>query len=110
MKCHKSSGGRGSGCVWILLGRLWCTCRVGHFGPHTAELCPKKECKEGSLCQDVVMSIIPGSVFSLCAREGRLGRERRAGVHQAHPLPAHALLERREWQQVQEGLLLQIPG
>lgn len=53
---------------------------------------------------------IPGSVFSPHAREGRLGGEWRAGVHQAHPLPAHALLERRERQQVQEGVLLQIPG
>lgn len=39
-----------------------------------------------------------------------MGRERRAGVHQTIPLPAHALLERRERQQVQEGLLLQVPG
>lgn len=43
------------------------------------------------------------------ARPGSVGRERGAGVHQAHPLPAHPLLERREREQVPEGLLLQVP-
>lgn len=42
-------------------------------------------------------------------RKGGVGRERGAGVHQADPLPAHALLERREREQVQEGLFLQVP-
>lgn len=90
---RESSGWWVSGCVWIFWGRPWCTRGVGGFYLHTAKLCLKQERKEGSVCQGVVMSI-PGSVFSPHAREGRLGGEWRAGVHHAHPLPAHALLER----------------
>lgn len=47
--------------------------------------------------------------MSFANREACVGRKWRAGMSEAHSLPANPLLEWREWKQVPQSLLLHLP-